>query len=243
MQYMGSKNRIADLLLPIILKDRKPEQWYVEPFMGGANMIDKVGGLRMGNDLNHYIVALLEAVSKGWEPPSNITKEIYKEVKNNKDNYPPKMVGYVGLCSYRGVFFSSYDGGGFQGHPNPAWVLIKKALSEQAPNLKGIEFASGSYLDLKIPPKSIIYCDPPYQGVGGYGPKFDHNQFWQWCRDKAIEGHQVFISEYQAPADFRCLTEINLATQLGSRPRFSVKTEKLFSQTSDYKEPEQLSLI
>ena len=40
MKYLGSKNKIAKHLLPIILKDRKPEQYYVEPFMGGGNMID-----------------------------------------------------------------------------------------------------------------------------------------------------------------------------------------------------------
>lgn len=42
MKYLGSKNKIAKHLLPIILKDRKPEQYYVEPFMGGGNMIDKL---------------------------------------------------------------------------------------------------------------------------------------------------------------------------------------------------------
>ena len=42
MVYMGSKNRIAKELIPIITKDLKPNQWYVEPFVGGANMIDKI---------------------------------------------------------------------------------------------------------------------------------------------------------------------------------------------------------
>ncbi len=35
MKYMGSKARFAKDILPIILKDRKPEQWYVEPFARG----------------------------------------------------------------------------------------------------------------------------------------------------------------------------------------------------------------
>lgn len=42
MVYMGSKNRIAKELIPIITKDLKPNQWYCEPFVGGANMIDKI---------------------------------------------------------------------------------------------------------------------------------------------------------------------------------------------------------
>ena len=47
MKYMGSKARHAKEMLPIILKDRKEGQWYVEPFVGGCNMIDKVNGNRL----------------------------------------------------------------------------------------------------------------------------------------------------------------------------------------------------
>lgn len=36
MKYMGSKSRIAKYILPIILKDRKDGQYYVEPFCGGS---------------------------------------------------------------------------------------------------------------------------------------------------------------------------------------------------------------
>jgi DNA adenine methylase len=48
MKYMGSKNRIAKYILPIMLAERKPDQWWVEPFVGGGNMIDKVDGNRIG---------------------------------------------------------------------------------------------------------------------------------------------------------------------------------------------------
>ena len=37
MKYMGSKSRIANEILPIILKNRKPNQYYVEPFCWGCN--------------------------------------------------------------------------------------------------------------------------------------------------------------------------------------------------------------
>ena len=55
MKYMGSKNRIAKEILPIMLAYRTPEMAWVEPFVGGANMIDKVDGIRIGNDCNEYI--------------------------------------------------------------------------------------------------------------------------------------------------------------------------------------------
>lgn len=69
MKYMGSKNRIAKHILPIILQDRKDGQWYVEPFVGGANMIDKVEGNRIGNDIHSYLIALHKAIQLGWKPP------------------------------------------------------------------------------------------------------------------------------------------------------------------------------
>ena len=76
MKYMGSKNRIAKHILPIILKDRKPDQWYVEPFVGGANMIDKVEGNRVGGEINEYIAAMWIALESGWVPRNDYTKEV-----------------------------------------------------------------------------------------------------------------------------------------------------------------------
>ena len=58
MKYIGSKNRHAKELLPIILKNRRDDQWYVEPFVGGFNMIDKVSGLRLANDSHSYLIEL-----------------------------------------------------------------------------------------------------------------------------------------------------------------------------------------
>ena len=56
MKYMGGKNRIAKDILPIILKDRKENQFYVEPFAGGCNVIDKVEGRRLANDKSEYLM-------------------------------------------------------------------------------------------------------------------------------------------------------------------------------------------
>ena len=51
MKYLGSKNRIAKHILPIMEQYRENRTW-VEPFVCGANMIDKVNGNRIGSDLN-----------------------------------------------------------------------------------------------------------------------------------------------------------------------------------------------
>lgn len=49
MKYVGSKNRYAKYILPIILANRG-DSVYVEPFAGGMNLIDKVSGRRIAND-------------------------------------------------------------------------------------------------------------------------------------------------------------------------------------------------
>ncbi|MBV5283410.1 MAG: DNA adenine methylase [Paludibacter sp.] len=56
---MGSKRRIANDILPIILENIQPDQYYVEPFVGGCNMIDKVKhSLKIGADNNQYLIAM-----------------------------------------------------------------------------------------------------------------------------------------------------------------------------------------
>lgn len=52
MKYMGSKRRFWKEIGPIILKDRKRGQVYVEPFCGGCNSLVNVGGRRLAADIN-----------------------------------------------------------------------------------------------------------------------------------------------------------------------------------------------
>ena len=86
MKYMWSKNRIAKYLLPIILKDRKPNQWYVEPFVWGANMIDKVDGNRIWSDVNEYLIKALKLIQETpYKIPDIITEDYYKELQDKKE--------------------------------------------------------------------------------------------------------------------------------------------------------------
>ena len=236
MKYMGSKARIAKHILPIILKDRKEGQCYVEPFVGGANMIDKVDGWRIGGEFNEYIAEMWKAISIGVKPIT-ITKEDYQEIKSNPDNYPKWLVGWVGIaCSYSGKWFGGFAGktvtlGGDRDYQAEAHTNLQKQL----PNIKDVEFIHSSYDKLEIPDQSIIYCDPPYEGTTKYKDDFDHNQFWQWCRDKAKGGHQVFISEYNAPDDFICVWQQEVKSSLSANGKSGgnkKSIEKLFVHES-----------
>lgn len=91
-----------------MLKDRTIETW-VEPFVGGANMIDKVSGKRIGGDSNEYVIALLNEMSKDNYISPKINEEKYYEIRNNKENYPKWLVGYAGTqLTFGGAWFNSY---------------------------------------------------------------------------------------------------------------------------------------
>ena len=242
MKYMGSKNRIAKYLLPIILKDRKEGQWYVEPFVGGANMIDKVDGNRIGNDSNEYLIAMFQALQNGWLPPEHITKEQYYAIKNDKDS-DKVMTFWAGIgCSYCGKWFGGYANDYPENRRNTNGVLpnfqkeVRNGVIRQIEAIKEVDFRCDSYADMFIPKNSIIYCDPPYAGTTSYKDGFDHIKFWQWVREKVIEGHRVFVSEYNSPDDFVCLKEVSTNTQLGNGSQSGniVKIEKLFCHESQY---------
>ena len=67
MRYVGSKARFRKELLPIILADRDPDQYYGEPFAGGFNLICHVDGPRIGNDIDSDVVSCMKAISEVQE--------------------------------------------------------------------------------------------------------------------------------------------------------------------------------
>jgi len=225
MQYMGSKNRIAKHILPIMLAERKQGQWWVEPFVGGANMIDKVEGNRMGNDSNEFLIALLIAMRDGYIPPTDISKELYYAIKSRPADYPKELVGFVGfLCSFGGKWWGGYA---FNKKGDNYAERGSRCIVKQAKNLDGVVFKFGSYLELEIPENSLIYCDPPYADTCKYKDDFNHDIFWNWCRTQAKRGHTIFISEYSAPNDFVCVKEIQHKTILDKNSQYP-RIEKLF---------------
>lgn len=232
MKYMGSKNRHAKELLPIILKDRKPGQWYVEPFVGGANMIDKVDGNRIGADFNEFVSSLWIGISNGWIPPYFVSEEDYEIAKSCDDKC---LKGYIGFAlSFGGKFFGGYrrDVAGTKGCIENMKTQSRRAfesIQKQRKNLEGVIFEHASYEYLNIPENSVIYCDPPYASTTSYkNVTFNHDEFWQWCRDKVKEGHQVFVSEYNAPDDFDSVLEKKVNNTLTKDTGSKQGVEKLF---------------
>lgn len=236
MKYVGSKNRIAKDILPFIQKAvNQPNcKGYIEPFVGGANMIDKVVcNNKFGLDAQKYLIALLNQASKDSSIfPNTVTKDIYNEVKSNKDKFPDWFVGLVGFCaSYNGKWFGGYANGvktkigTIRNYTDEA---IRNLVS-QSKNLSGIRFDCRDFRTISSEEFSgyVIYCDPPYRDTTKYSTnEFPYDEFYDWCREMS-KLNAVFVSEYNMPDDFECVWQKELTTTLDKRSRIK-SVEKLF---------------
>ena len=234
MKYMGSKNRIAKEILPIILKNRKENQWYVEPFAGGCNVIDKVTGNRLASDKSEYLMEMWCDLTQDYMFIEEIDKDRYDRARNEFNNgvseeFTISEIGWIGfMASYNGRFFD----GGYNGNYKKR-DYTKESIDniyKQIESMKGVKFDFGNYNEINIPNNSIIYCDIPYKGTKQYSTSknFNHLEFWQWCRDMSEKGHKVFISEYNAPSDFKCVWEKKVNTAI-NHEKTKKATEKLFT--------------
>ena len=232
MKYLGSKRRLVPDILPIMLHDMQPGQSFIDAFCGGCSVIGSVPPKypRIANDNNRYLVAVLKALCSGVTFPTTITRNFYCDVRTSyhtqDGRYSDALIGWVGFMgSYNGRFFD----GGYSGHNvkgrDYIGEQIKNTLS-QLPLLRGISWKTGDYQDIVIPPKSLIYCDPPYRGTQGYTTgNFDYHRFYEWVRKMDSEGHKVFVSEYQMPGDFVCIWEKEIVNNYNK----SRTTEKLWT--------------
>ena len=245
MKYMGSKSRIAKYIVPIIQKYIDDASWkyYLEPFVGGANVIDKITcNTKIGSDKNKYLIALLQRVQANEPLYDAVPKELYDAARtafNNNDDtkFSDWEIGNIGfLASYNGRWFdggyakSGYEktktGERFRNYYREA----KDNLLKQAPNLKGIKFSCKDYryyneVNLK---DFVIYVDPPYQNTKQYAnaTSFNYEEFWQTIRDWS-KNNIVLISEQNAPEDFKCIWEQEVSRSIKANDK-SRSTEKLF---------------
>ena len=91
MTYMGSKARIAKHILPIMLEEAEKHgiTTWIEPFVGGGNMIDKVPNTfeRVGYDLDgHVIQAMLDIRDNPESLLDSFSaedREFWKKTRNN----------------------------------------------------------------------------------------------------------------------------------------------------------------
>ena len=243
---MGSKSKIAKNIVPIIQSYITDEtKGYLEPFVGGGNVIDKIKcKVKIGCDKQKYLIALFQNLDKIHTLPTFVTKEHYSEVRTCYNNgninheFEDWYIGAIGfLASYNGRFF---DGGyaGIattkSGNERNYYAEAKKNLENQILDLDGIVFLNKEYSEIKSDAKGwVIYCDPPYKNTKQYGSSkgFNHNDFWEWCR-LMTKNNIVIISEQEAPIDFKCIWEQDVNRTIDNKKSVMV-TEKLFIYTRE----------
>lgn len=244
MKYMGSKSRIAKDIVPIIQKciDDNNLSYYLEPFVGGGNVIDKIKcRYKKGCDKNKYIIALLDYVSKDGQLLSEVPRELYNEVRtkyqqgeNDLEDWFVANVGF--LASYNGRWFDGgYAKAGFEKTPRGLrfrdyYQESKHNLEAQAIYLKDINFKCCDYRDIDIPKGIMIYCDPPYEGTKQFAisHNFDYKEFWEIMRQWS-KNNYVIISELKAPDDFVCIWSKDVQRSMKSTDNTMRAVEKLFT--------------
>lgn len=232
---MGSKARLSKDISSIINNLIKENNitTYIEPFVGGANMIEHIKcENKIGYDNNKYLISLWNDLKSGWIPPIEMSKDLYNDIKTNKDEYGEALVAVAGFCAtYNAKWF-----GGYAGRVKTKTGIIRDYYDEairnilkQKDKIVDVVFINKSFEDIIIPNGSLIYCDPPYKGTTQYGTSksFDHELFWakvrEWNRNNI-----VLVSEYNAPEDFECIYEKSLTTTLDKNSR-KKDTEKIFT--------------
>src|SRR5574344_127005 len=245
MKYMGSKSRIAKDIVPIIQSyiDNNNIEIYVEPFVGGANVIDKIICKdKYGFDKNKYLIALLKRVQENKPLYEEVDKELYDKARtsfNNGDTseFEDWQIGNIGfIASFNGRWF---DGGyaktGYEKTKNGLrlrnyYQEAKNNIEKQAKDLKNIHFFNTdySYLDNSKLNNCVIYCDPPYENTKQYSNaiNFDYDLFWEVIRSWS-KNNIVIISELKAPSDFNCIWEKQGSRSIKAQDK-SKATEKLF---------------
>lgn len=171
-------------------------------------------------------------LQSGWQPPNELSKEMYNDIKNNKDKYGKSLVAIAGFCAtYNAKWFGGYAGivttkiGTKRNYYDEAIRNIQKQIL----NLMDVEFIHANYTYFNNYQNCLIYCDPPYQDTTQYGISrdFDYKEFWNWIRAMS-KNNIVLVSEYNAPDDFKCIFEKTLTTTLDKNSR-KKDTEKLFT--------------
>lgn len=239
MQYVGSKNRLSKEIAPIIQSYITDDTVaYIEPFVGGANMIDKIKHhTKIGSDAHKELVALLKYTRDNSELlPTTIYEEEYIHVKNNKEDYEDWHVGLVGFCAsfgakYFGGYARGYKADGITPRDYPNEAILN--LQQQAPNLQGITFECKSFLDYNPTDykNCVFYLDPPYRKTLSYSTGgFPYKEFDNWAIELA-KNNTVLISEYAMQEDkFKCIWSKEVKVGISSQGDIKNKNrvEKLF---------------
>ena len=211
---------------PIIESYLKHGMKYLEPFVGGANMITEIDwDKKIGADINAPLINLLIHFRDNDVKFFEVTKEQYYYFKEKfKNGLGDWIIGYVGFfASYLSKFYGSYDNR--ESHLKASFNSLYKQSKKDG--FKKIKFICASFEKLSIS-NSLIYLDPPYQNTSKYTytKLIDYELLWSKCYEWSQAGNTILLSELEAPDFFDCVFSKDFNYSLGGNT--VQKIEKLF---------------
>lgn len=151
---MGNKQRIADEIINSILNFTEPADCFVDLFCGSCSVIERVSPMffpiRIANDKNVFLIAMLKSLQRGIKFPETITKEKYAEMRTkynlNKKrliSLDAKEIAEIGWYGWMGSFNGRFFDGGYSGHNVNGRDYISEQIRNtlrQIPKLKDVMF-------------------------------------------------------------------------------------------------------
>lgn len=230
MRYLGGKYRLRKKLSAVLQAARKPDQPYWEPFCGGCWVLAEMQGTpNYASDICRPLIVMWQALQRGWRPPSEVSEDLYYAIRDNQDDYPLELVGFVGFaCSWGGKWWGGYAHDATGRNYAAEGVRSLEAKLERMPQTT---FLYGSYDEVHpTHAPMLIYCDPPYAGTTGYDAAgtWNASQFWGVAQGWADQGHTIFVSEYRAPQGVECVAEWPTKTDVRTTNGREDRIERLF---------------
>lgn len=236
MKYVGGKQKMGSKISEYMMKHINPSNvnGYLEPFVGGCgvfkNMVEYNFKTCIGSDFHKSLIMMWVALQKNTLIfPKNISEKMWKKFKNEKTDSALKGLFGFGL-SFGGDYFSGYIQKYAGTSGRDFYVELKNSLKsiQQKINKNNVKFYHKKYNDWK-PTNMLIYCDPPYKDTTQYKVEsFDHNKFWENMRQWS-KNNYVFISEENAPKDFKCVwKQSKLRSLTPDKEKMHVSLEKLY---------------
>ena len=234
MAYVGGKARSSDHILAILNRPEFDGMAYLEPFVGYAHILRRVDNKYSyeASDVNKLLLSLLNGVKCGKKAP-HIPREEYERLKTQHSDSSFRRAVAAFAYSYKGKEFTGYfndrreRGRMYAEEHKRYYDKLHDNDIFQRTRLRSIDYR-------KLEPKDkLVYCDPPYRSTTGYNrdAEFDNDEFWQrmreWSRDNI-----VFISEYKAPRDFRCVSSCEKLSNLHPTGKPSMRIERVFAHES-----------
>ncbi len=207
LSYQGGKAKNGMTLAEMIESHRKERQTYIEPFVGGGNVICHIAdhGERIGTDAHDLLINFFHAVQSGWRPspakPSDAMYQRYKKRWAKETDFSGLTLEKKAQIAWMG-YGASYDGAWFAGR-NPESGL--KLFDRDSPHIMNAQFWQGLYDHHSHRRGCLIYCDPPYKGKKGFAAvratagEFVHDRFWDWCAMMVARNNVVLVSEETLP--------------------------------------------